>query len=68
MIDDEKGRYLYAVLEVNGVRWMAYKANIYGQYEGLPVDHAEVNWSRAVNTAIYDLKYEEENLKKEEQG
>nr|DAH72702.1 MAG TPA: hypothetical protein [Bacteriophage sp.] len=37
------------MLHVDGARWNVYKANIYGDYEDLPVKSGSLNWNENLN-------------------
>lgn len=57
VIDDKKGKILYSVIKIKGIRFYAYKQNIYGYYDGLPCMSGEYDWSKSVITPIHDLYY-----------
>lgn len=42
-------KLVYSVLHVDGARWNVYKANIYGDYDELPVKSGSLNWSKNLN-------------------
>lgn len=53
-IDD---KLLYSVIEIISYRWVAYKANIYGIYDGLPVKFGTKEWNEHHYGYIRDLVY-----------
>lgn len=59
-------RVLYSVLDIEALRFAAYKVNIYGIYEGLPVDSEEINWEpNILRLSIEDLYYFKEERENE---
>lgn len=42
--DYETDKILYSVLRIEELRFVAYKANEYGIYDGFPVDSEEIDW------------------------
>lgn len=59
-------KILYSVIYIEALRFVAYKANIYGIYEGLPVDSEEINWNpNILYFSIEDLYYFKEERENE---
>ena len=57
--DHSTWKRLYSVIRVTGYRYAAYKANIYGVYNGLPVKGNEHDWKTGFSNNMYDLYYKE---------
>lgn len=63
IIDDTKGKLLYSVIKITGVRFCTYRPNIYGIYDGLPVKNGTYNWEQTTITKmICDLYFKKEEL------
>lgn len=56
VIDKEKDKFLYSIIEIKGWRYNAYECDRFGSY-GLPVISNTYNWSQSINTEIRDLYY-----------
>lgn len=57
--DANTEKALYSVIEVISYRYSAYKANLYGVYDGLPVKSDSVNWHVGFYNHMHDLYYTE---------
>ena len=59
VLDHKTWKRLYSVIQITGYRYAAYKANIYGVYEGYPVKGNLYNWETGFHNNMYDLFYKE---------
>lgn len=55
--DYKTDKILYAICEITEISYRAYKPNIYGYYDGLPVKGNSVNWTSSVYHVSEDLYY-----------
>lgn len=54
-------RIIYSVLDIEALRFYAYKRNIYGVFEEPPVDSEEIDWNpNILYRSIEDLYYRKE--------
>lgn len=60
----ETDKILYSVLRIEELRFVAYKANEYGIYDGFQVDSEEIDWDGDV-LRIEDLYYFKEERENE---
>lgn len=60
IIDDMKDKLLYSVIKIRSIRFSAYEPNIYGYYNGMPIESNSYNWSENIGTPMYTLHYRKE--------
>lgn len=60
IINNDTDKLLYSVIKIRSIRFSAYEPNIYGYYNGLPIESNSYNWSENIGTPMYTLYYKED--------